>query len=101
MNFSQPINPFLIIFFIIFYKFFLYKWLKFYQLNIIKKIKKDYKKNKARERYQNLSKKEKEKKQQYGLERYKNLSEDEKKMNWLSIDKNIMIMIIKKYLEKI
>ena len=33
---------------------------------------------KARERYQNLSKKEKDKKQQYGRERYKNLSEDEK-----------------------
>ena len=39
---------------------------KYYQgnkLNIIKKIKKDYKKKKACERYQNLSKEEKEKKQ--------------------------------------
>ena len=35
-------------------------YLKIYQLNIIKKIKKDWKK--ARERYQNLSKEEKEKK---------------------------------------
>ena len=33
---------------------------------------------KARERYQNLSKGEKEKNQQYGRERHKNLSEDEK-----------------------
>ena len=31
---------------------------------------------KARERFQNLPKKEKVKKQQYGRERYKNLSED-------------------------
>ena len=41
--------------------------------NIIKKIKKDYKKKKACERYQNLSKEEKEKKQQYGCESYKSL----------------------------
>ena len=33
---------------------------------------------KACERYQNLSKKEKVKKQQYGREHYKNFSEDEK-----------------------
>ena len=47
-----------------------------YQLNIIKKIKKDYKK--TFKRYQNLSKEEKEKKWQYGHERYRNLSEHEK-----------------------
>ena len=46
---------------------------------------KSYKENKerlqkkARERYQNFSKKEKEKKRQHGRERYKNLSESEKK----------------------
>ena len=33
---------------------------------------------KAREKYQNLSKEEKEKNRQYGCERYKHLSEDEK-----------------------
>ena len=33
---------------------------------------------KARERYENLSKELKEKKQQYGREHYKNLSEEEK-----------------------
>ena len=46
-------------------------------LNIIKIIKKDYKK-KVCERYQSLSKEEKEKKQQYDCEKYKNLLEDEK-----------------------
>ena len=43
----------------------------------------------ARERYQNLSKKEKEKKRQYSRERYKNLSEDEKK-GLLSREENII-----------
>ena len=33
---------------------------------------------KARKRYQNLSKKEKEKKRKYGRKRYKNLSQDGK-----------------------
>ena len=50
---------------------------KIYQLNIIKNIKKYYKK-KACERYQNLSNEEKGKKQQYGYKLYKNLSDDEK-----------------------
>ena len=59
---------------------------KLYQLNIIKKIKKDYKR-KACERYQNLSKEEKEKKQQY--ESYKNLSEHETQ-SLLGIEKNII-----------
>ena len=63
-----------------FYNFFFFsyiqKCLKLYQLSIIKKIKKDYKK--AHERYQNLYKEEKENKPQYGCERHKNLSEDEK-----------------------
>ena len=56
---------------------YVWKCLKLYQSNIIKKIKKDYLK-KSRKRYQNLSKEEKEKKWQYGRERCKNLSEDEK-----------------------
>ena len=42
------------------------KCLKIHQLNIIKKIKKGYKK--ACERHHNLSKEEKEKMQQYGRE---------------------------------
>ena len=46
---------------------------KHYQENKLKTTKK-----RARERYQNLSKKEKEKQKQYGRERYKNLLEDEK-----------------------
>ena len=45
---------------------------KYYQEN------KERLSEKARERYQNLSKEEKEKKQQYGRERYKHFSEDEK-----------------------
>ena len=44
---------------------------------MIKKIKKDYKKD--WESYQNLCKEEKEKKQQYGRERDKNLSADRRK----------------------
>ena len=39
-------------------------------------------KEKACERYQNLSKEEKGKKQQHGHECYKNLSEDEKHIEW-------------------
>ena len=38
-----------------------------------------YQENKARERYQNLSKERKEKKRQYDCDHYKNLSKDEKK----------------------
>ena len=67
---------------------YLQKCVKLYQPNIIKKIKKDYKR-KACERYQNLSKEEKERKQQYGHESYKNLSEDEKQ-SLLGIEKNII-----------
>ena len=68
----------MIIFFIIFILYiYICKCLKIYQQNIIKKIKKIYKK-KACEKYQNLSKDEKEKKQQYDQEHYKNLSEAEK-----------------------
>ena len=55
---------------------------KYYQEN------KERLQEKARDRYQNLSKEEKEKKCQYGCESYKNLSED-KKINCLSIGKNI------------
>ena len=58
---------------IFFYNFFhIYKCLKLYQLNIINKIKKGYKK-KACERYQNLSKEKKEKSGNMAV----NLSEDE------------------------
>ena len=49
-----------------------------YQINIIKKIKKDYRKSCDCEIYQNLFKEEKQEKQQDGLERYKNLSDDKK-----------------------
>ena len=63
---------------------YIWKCLKIYQLNIIKKIKKE----KACERYQNLSRKEKEEKWQYG-ERYKNCSKDEKN-KLVSKEKNII-----------
>ena len=64
---SEILKSVLSIFFFFVNKYFLYIFfhaevkesLKLYQLNIIKKIKKDYKK--ACERYQNLSKEEKEK----------------------------------------
>ena len=64
---------------IFFYTFlFIYKkYLKIYQLNIIKKKKKECKK-KPCEKYQSFSKEEKEKKQQNGRESCKNLSEDDK-----------------------
>ena len=57
-------------------------------------------KEKACERYQNLSKEEKEKKRQHGRECYKNLSEDEKQnlfsfFNILWNEKNCLIIIIK------
>ena len=52
------------------------KKIKYYKLNIIKKIKKEYKK--ACKRYQNLFKAEKEKKAIIWSERYKNLSIDVK-----------------------
>ena len=61
--------------------------IKIHQLNIIKIIKKGYKK-KSRERYQSLSKEDKEKKQQHCRERYKNLPEDEKQK--LAIEKKII-----------
>ena len=44
----------------------------------MKIIKKDFKNNKAHERYQSLCNEQKEKKRQYGHERYTNLPEDEK-----------------------
>ena len=56
-DFLKSSNKF--IFYNFFYNFFFLKCLKPYQLNIIKEIKKDYKK--APERYPNLSKEEKEK----------------------------------------
>ena len=46
--------------------------------NITEIIKKDYKKKKARKKYQSLSKEEKEKKQQYERERYTILPEIKK-----------------------
>ena len=57
---------------------------KYYQEN------KERLQEKARERYQNLSKEEKDKNQHYGCERYKNLSEDEKQKSLLSVEKNII-----------
>ena len=66
-----PINLFFFNFFFLFYFV-----LNINQLNISKKIKKDYKK--ARKRYQNLSKEEKRRKPQHGYEPYKNLPEYEK-----------------------
>ena len=53
------------------------KCLKTYQLNIIKKIKKNCKKKLLKD-IKVFVKKRKKKKQQYGCERYKNLSEDKK-----------------------
>ena len=51
---------------------YIYICLKLYQLNIIKKIKKEYKEKLAKEL-------------QYGRERYQNLSEDEKQklVDWI------------------
>ena len=66
--------------------FFFAKYLKIHQLNIIKIIKKGYKK--ACERYQSLSKEEKEKKQQYGPERYK-IYQKLRKKSLLSVEKYI------------
>ena len=74
------LNPFFVNFFIIVFinvfiiSFFVYiKCLKIYEQNIIKKIKKDYRKS-----LRKISNEEKEKKRQYGCERYKNLSENKK-----------------------
>ena len=50
---------------------------KNYHLNIIKKIKKDYKEKLVKD-IKIFLKKKKKKKQQYGRECYENLSEDEK-----------------------
>ena len=62
--------------------FFIYiqKCLKLYQLNFIKKIKKDYKKNLVKDikKRKRRKKEEKEKNQQYSHGHYKNPSEDEK-----------------------
>ena len=68
------INCFINIFIFVFH---IYKCLNVYQLNIIKKTKKCYKKN-TLERYENLSNEEKEKKRQYCCERYNNLPEYER-----------------------
>ena len=51
--------------------------MKTYQQNIIKKIKKGYKKKLAKD-IKIFLKKKKEKKRRYGHKRYNNLSEDEK-----------------------
>ena len=77
---NLPVSQF--VFFLVFFFgiFFFFsntqQCLKIYRLNIIKKIKKDYKK--ARQRYQNHCKEEKEKKKQYDCKCYKNVSENEK-----------------------
>ena len=58
---------------------------------------KERREKKARETYQNLSKKEKEKKRQYGCECYKNLSKDDKqklveyRKKYYKIRKNALI----------
>ena len=62
----------------IFFFIYIEKCLKIYQLNIIKKIKKDYKKELVTDIKIFLRNKIK-KKQQYRRERYKNLSGNEKK----------------------
>ena len=75
-----PINAFFYKFlFNSFYNFVPYikKFLKIYHLNIIKKIKKDYKKKLVKD-IKIFLKKKKKKKRQYGCERYKSLSEEEK-----------------------
>ena len=77
-----PINLFFFLFFFLFYFV-----LNINQLNISKKIKKDYKK--ARKRYQNLSKEEKRRKPQHGYEPYK-IYQNMKKKSLLSIAKNIL-----------
>ena len=56
--------------------------------NITEITKKDYKKKKARKKYQSLSKEEKEKKQQYECERY-TIPLKLKNKGWLSIEKYI------------
>ena len=58
------------------------KCLNIYQVNNIKRIKK------ARERYQNLSKEEKE--SNNTVVNVTKISQKIKKINWLSIEKNIM-----------
>ena len=62
----------------IFFFIYIEKCLKIYQLNIIKKIKKDYKKELVTDIKIFLRNKIK-KKQQYRRERYKNLSDNEMK----------------------
>ena len=73
-------------YFIIFY-IYIYKCLKIYQPNIIKKIKKTTKK--ARERYQNLSKEEK-KKSSNMVENVTKISQKMKNKSLLSIEKNVL-----------
>ena len=55
--------------------------LKSYHLNIIKKIKEDYKKKLVKD-IKIFLREKKKKTQQYSRERYKNVLED-KKINWL------------------
>ena len=65
-------------------------YIKIYQLNIFKKIKKEYKKDLMKDiRIFLKNKKKKKKKQQYGCECYKNLSEEEKQ-KLLGIEKNVI-----------
>ena len=103
-SFNESILLFFFINFFIYIFSYIQKCLNIYKLNITKKTKKGNKK--TRESYQNLSKEEKEKKWQYCRERYKYLLEDEKnKINWLSIEKNIIewniIIIIRNVIIKI
>ena len=75
------INPLFINFFIIFrfnfFFFFIYLMPENLSAKIMKKIKKNYRKE-ACQRYANSSKVEKEQKQQYGHEHYKKVLEVEK-----------------------
>ena len=70
---KSTFSYFFTIFFLQFAFFHIYECLKTYQLNIVKKIKKDFKRKPMKD-----IKIKKEEKQQYGRECYKNLSEDEK-----------------------
>ena len=63
------------------------KCLKIYQLNIIKKVKKDYKRKLVKD-IKVCLKKKKKKKRQYGREGYKNLSH---------VEKNKLVEYRKKY----
>ena len=93
LKFKSNVLKSVIIFFIIFFDIYIYiyKCLKMYQLNIIKKIKKDVKKKTDGERYQNFSK---ERKKQKGNNMVVNATKTSQTMNnksLLSIEKSIIV----------